>query len=104
MHCSAGPHTDWGALTILATDNERGLQICVGSTWIDVDPRPGMFVVNLGDMVDRCAHDFLISVIKPTNFCLMGSPQSFDLYGESLLGAEKVQRCQESAYKRLGMR
>ena len=51
----AGPHTDWGALTILATDNERGLQICVGSTWIDVDPRPGMFVVNLGDMVDRCA-------------------------------------------------
>ncbi|CAL8464781.1 g4316 [Coccomyxa elongata] len=48
-----GPHTDWGALTILATDNERGLQICVGSTWIDVDPRPGMFVVNLGDMVDR---------------------------------------------------
>ena len=50
----AGPHTDWGALTILATDNEPGLQICVGKTWIDVEPRPGMFVVNLGDMVDRC--------------------------------------------------
>lgn len=50
----AGPHTDWGALTILATDNERGLQICVGKTWIDVEPRAGMFVVNLGDMVDRC--------------------------------------------------
>ena len=52
----AGPHTDWGALTILATDNEPGLQICVGKTWVDVEPRPGMFVVNLGDMVDRSAH------------------------------------------------
>ena len=49
----AGPHTDWGALTILATDNEPGLQICVGKTWVDVEPRAGMFVVNLGDMVDR---------------------------------------------------
>ena len=54
--CSdAGPHTDWGALTILATDNEPGLQICLGKTWIDVEPRAGMFVVNLGDMVDRSA-------------------------------------------------
>ncbi len=51
---AAGPHTDWGALTILATDNEPGLQICIGKTWIPVEPRPGMFVVNLGDMVDRC--------------------------------------------------
>ena len=54
----AGPHTDWGALTILATDNEPGLQICVGKTWVDVEPRPGMFVVNLGDMVDRSASAF----------------------------------------------
>ena len=51
----AGPHTDWGALTILATDGERGLQICLGQEWIEVEPRPGHFVVNLGDMVDRWA-------------------------------------------------
>ena len=48
----AGPHTDWGALTILATDAARGLQICCGTAWVDVEPREGLFVVNLGDMVD----------------------------------------------------
>ena len=48
-----GPHTDWGALTVLATDAEPGLQICLGGRWIAVEPRPGHFVVNLGDMIDR---------------------------------------------------
>lgn len=93
----AGPHTDWGALTILATDNERGLQICVGSTWIDVDPRPGMFVVNLGDMVDRCAVFSLETDVK--DFLS-------DVYGvfahptQRGRGGAKTSRCQwETPYR-----
>jgi len=74
----AGPHTDWGALTILATDNEPGLQICVGKTWIDVEPRAGMFVVNLGDMVDRWDPCFCAA-----GRCLLAMSNTVEHYGSS---------------------
>lgn len=50
---SAGAHTDWGMLTVLATDAQPGLQISHQGTWIDVEPRPGHFVINIGDLLDR---------------------------------------------------
>jgi isopenicillin N synthase-like dioxygenase len=70
----AGAHTDYGMLTLLATDGQPGLQIFLpqagdggdGSggdsggdkgVWADVPPvsgpETGMFVVNLGDMLER---------------------------------------------------
>jgi isopenicillin N synthase-like dioxygenase len=49
----AGPHTDWGMLTVLATDATPGLQIRHAGAWIDVAPRPGAFVVNIGDLLHR---------------------------------------------------
>jgi isopenicillin N synthase-like dioxygenase len=48
-----GPHTDWGMLTVLATDPTPGLQIRHAGAWIDVAPRPGAFVVNIGDLLHR---------------------------------------------------
>jgi isopenicillin N synthase-like dioxygenase len=51
--CRTGPHTDWGMLTVLATDATPGLQIRHGGAWIDVAPRPGAFVVNIGDLLHR---------------------------------------------------
>eukprot|EP01025_Chloroclados_australasicus_P022760 TRINITY_DN23338_c0_g2_i1.p1 TRINITY_DN23338_c0_g2~~TRINITY_DN23338_c0_g2_i1.p1 ORF type:complete len:268 (-),score=9.01 TRINITY_DN23338_c0_g2_i1:300-1103(-) len=49
----AGAHTDYGMLTILATDSTPGLQILQSRTWVDVQPLPGSFIFNLGDLLER---------------------------------------------------
>lgn len=48
-----GAHTDYGAMTILAaTKAPGGLEVCMpDGSWAAVQPRPGEFVVNLGDMM-----------------------------------------------------
>ena len=50
---SCGEHCDYGCLTILNTDETRGaLQVKSKSgDWIDADPVPGAFVINIGDML-----------------------------------------------------
>ena len=48
-----GAHSDYGMLTLLATDDHPGLQIWHDGTWIHVPPRRNAYVVNLGDMLER---------------------------------------------------
>jgi isopenicillin N synthase-like dioxygenase len=48
-----GEHTDYGLLTILRQDDQRGLQVKSESVWIDAPPIPNAFVCNIGDMLDR---------------------------------------------------
>jgi isopenicillin N synthase-like dioxygenase len=48
-----GEHTDYGLLTILKQDMSGGLEIKMGSEWIDAPPLEHSFVCNLGDMLDR---------------------------------------------------
>ncbi|MFI1200449.1 isopenicillin N synthase family dioxygenase [Streptomyces sp. NPDC020883] len=48
-----GPHTDFGSLTILYQEDDRGgLQVLQGKdNWRDVSAIPGSFVVNIGDLM-----------------------------------------------------
>jgi isopenicillin N synthase-like dioxygenase len=48
-----GEHTDYGLLTLLAQDDNAGLQVRTPTGWIDAPPVPGTFVANIGDMLDR---------------------------------------------------
>lgn len=48
-----GEHTDYGLLTLLATDGVAGLQVKAKAGWMDAPPVEGALVCNLGDMLDR---------------------------------------------------
>jgi isopenicillin N synthase-like dioxygenase len=54
---SCGEHTDYGCTTFLLADPDvkGALQVLArdGSMWLDADPIPGAFVVNIGDMIER---------------------------------------------------
>jgi isopenicillin N synthase-like dioxygenase len=58
----AGMHTDYGNLTILATDGVAGLQVRVRSgAWVDAPHIPGAFVCNIGDCMMRWTNDVYVS-------------------------------------------
>jgi isopenicillin N synthase-like dioxygenase len=48
-----GEHTDYGLLTLLAQDDNGGLEVKTPEGWIDAPPIPGALVCNIGDMLDR---------------------------------------------------
>ena len=61
----AGAHTDYGSLTILATeDRPGGLQVQgQQGEWIDVRPVPGSFIINIGDLMARWTNDRWVSTL-----------------------------------------
>ncbi len=67
------PHTDYGAITLLATDGVPGLEVKpVGGDWAPVDAPAGSLVVNLGDMVARWTDHTYVS----TPHRVVGSPDT----------------------------
>ncbi|KAI9746811.1 MAG: hypothetical protein M1835_002393 [Candelina submexicana] len=52
---SCGEHSDYGCVTLLLADDTKGaLQVqAKDGSWIEADPVPGAFVVNIGDMMER---------------------------------------------------
>ncbi|HEY0452273.1 isopenicillin N synthase family dioxygenase, partial [Actinophytocola sp.] len=48
-----GEHTDYGLLTLLAQDDNGGLQVHTPGGWVDAPPLPDTFVCNIGDMLER---------------------------------------------------
>lgn len=58
----AGPHTDYGGVTLLAQDDNGGLEVRRrDGEWIAVDPIPGTFVCNIGDAMMRWTNDIYVS-------------------------------------------
>ena len=48
-----GEHTDYGLLTLLATDGTPGLEVKVRGEWVPAPADADLVICNLGDMLDR---------------------------------------------------
>ncbi len=61
----AGAHSDYGSLTILATeDKPGGLQVCnANGAWRDVPIVPDCFIINIGDLMARWTNDTWVSTL-----------------------------------------
>ena len=58
----AGEHTDYGNITLLATDDVGGLEVRTRSgDWIPAPPIEGAFIVNIGDCLMRWTNDVYVS-------------------------------------------
>ena len=58
----AGEHTDYGNLTLLATDGVGGLEVRTrAGEWIAAPVIPGAFIVNIGDCLMRWTNDIYVS-------------------------------------------
>jgi isopenicillin N synthase-like dioxygenase len=66
----AGTHTDYGNVTLLATDGVAGLQVQRrDGVWLDAPALHGAFICNIGDCLMRWTNDLYVStphrVLKP---------------------------------------
>jgi isopenicillin N synthase-like dioxygenase len=69
-HIRAGAHEDINTITLLLGAEEAGLQLKTRQgEWLDVSPKPGELVINIGDMLQRLTNGKLRStshrVINP---------------------------------------
>ena len=56
------PHTDYGVITVLWQDDRGGLELRRRSgSWHPAPPKPGTFVVNIGDLLARWTNDRFVS-------------------------------------------
>lgn len=70
----ASAHSDYGMITLLATDGVGGLQVCRNKleqprVWEDVHNIDGAFIVNIGDMMERwtnCLFRSTLHRVMPT--------------------------------------
>ncbi|XP_023638406.1 2-oxoglutarate-Fe(II) type oxidoreductase [Capsella rubella] len=73
---ACGAHTDFGMMTLLATDNVMGLQICKDKEakprkWEYVPSIKGAYIVNLGDLLERWSN----GIFKSTLHRVLGNGQ-----------------------------
>jgi isopenicillin N synthase-like dioxygenase len=54
-----GAHKDAGLLTLLLQDTQEGLQVETADGWVGVPPRPGTFVVNIGELLELASDGYL---------------------------------------------
>jgi isopenicillin N synthase-like dioxygenase len=83
-----GEHTDYGLLTLLAQDEQGGLQVKTPAGWIDAPPIPGTLVCNIGDMLDRLTGGFYKSTPHRVRNVSAKSRLSFPFFFDPAFDAE----------------
>jgi Isopenicillin N synthase and related dioxygenases len=58
-----GEHTDFGIVTVLWADQEKGLQVLHRERWHDVSPVDGALLINLGDLTTRLTNEQWLSTL-----------------------------------------
>ncbi|ONG57049.1 2-oxobutyrate oxidase [Pseudoroseomonas deserti] len=58
-----GAHKDSGLLTFVLQDEIGGLQVQTEDGWIDAVPRPGTFVVNIGELLELASNGYLKATV-----------------------------------------
>ena len=54
-----GAHKDSELITLLLQDDRAGLQVETSRGWVDVPPRDGTFVVNIGELLELASDGYL---------------------------------------------
>lgn len=54
-----GAHKDAGLITLLLQDDRGGLQVETAQGWMDVPPRAGSFVINIGELLELASDGYL---------------------------------------------
>lgn len=85
-----GEHTDYGLLTLLAQDDNGGLQVKTSRGWIEAPPIPGTLVCNIGDMLDRLTGGIYRSTPHRVRNVSGKSRLSFPLFFDPAFDAEIV--------------
>lgn len=72
-----GEHTDYGSLTLLyQSDAVGGLEVLLDDVWCPIEPIPGSFVVNIGDLMARWTNDRWISTLHRVQNPTISGPAS----------------------------
>jgi isopenicillin N synthase-like dioxygenase len=58
-----GDHRDTGFLSFVHQDDAGGLQVRIDDEYVDVEPVPGAFVVNLGEMLQLLTHGYFAATV-----------------------------------------
>ena len=85
-----GAHRDAGVLTLLlAEPGSRGLQVRgPNNGWIDVDPLPGAFIVNIGEMLEIATGGYLRATEHRVNLAHAGDRISVPYFFNPRLDAQ----------------
>lgn len=91
----AGPHTDFGVLTVLCQDNVGGLQIKdLDDEWVYAPPIDGTLIVNVGDLLARWTDGFYRStphrVINQSNQERLSLVLAFDPNAETMIDPRTI--------------
>ncbi|WP_137936393.1 2-oxoglutarate and iron-dependent oxygenase domain-containing protein [Chitinivorax sp. B] len=54
-----GAHKDSGYLTLVLQDEQPGLEVLIDEQWVPATPKPGSFVVNIGELLELASDGYL---------------------------------------------